>query len=220
MVVLAAGELGSTPLERATRADAFLVLSDEPGSFPVRREEELERDNPRFVVVVPARDQVLSLEVLSRLGIGWHREWLTALPSRGPALSDILLLEAGPGGEVTTMEDAVHGMLASSELDPGAQIGAHFQVYGVSQGVTAEIQLFVEEESGSRVGGWRVLPPQGFEESGEGFSWVLQGDGGSLSERLTLDLSALPGGDYRVVLRARWPGQDWLVRYRTIRIGG
>jgi hypothetical protein len=219
-LVLVSGDVRSTPLGRSTQASAFLVLSDGPGSFPVRREEELGRTNPSFSVAAPEQDHVLALEVVTRLGVGWHRQWLSALPARGPGVSDLLLFDPDLGEEPSSPEAAATAMLPSVELEEDAQLGLYFEVYGALKGSPIEFDLAVEKEPGSPAGGWRMIPPGSFEEFQGRGRWSMAADGGDLRQSLVLDPAGLGHGEFRLVLRVRWPGQDWLERDAIFRIEG
>lgn len=213
--VLASGALKGTPLEDAPGTSAQFILTDAPGSFPLFLTGNTFRSNAIFLGQAPARDYVVGLEVLSGVGVGWHREFIRSLAPTGPELSDLLLYlprtEAGPD----SLLQAAGLMLSSLTVPRDQDLGAYWEVYGAEGGKELEFELALFGQSG---GGISRFIPGGRDEAYGPVRWTETASGPTHPTSLTLELGNLDAGEYELVLKVRVEGEGEMERRRALRI--
>ncbi|MFO8174079.1 MAG: hypothetical protein R6T96_07320 [Longimicrobiales bacterium] len=112
-VAAAAGVEGSR-LHRALDFAAHLVLTREPGSISLQKEESFRQERPVVMGSAPHESYVLSLEVSTNLGMGLHRELITSLAMDEPEISDLVLYEVRENS-------AARGSAGGGSMGPGPQ---------------------------------------------------------------------------------------------------
>lgn len=213
--VLAAGALEGTPLEEAPSTSAQFILTDGPGSFPLFLTGNTFRANAIFLGQGPARDYVVGLEVLSGVGVGWYREFIPSLVPTGPELSDLLLFQPREGMEPDSLLQAAGLMLSSLTIGPGEDLGVFWEVYGAEAETELELELALLGESGGGIS--RLLPGRGGEAYGP-VRWTETAEGSPHATSLRLELGNLDSGEYELVLKVRWEGEEEMERRRQVRI--
>lgn len=213
--VLAAGALQGTPLEEAPGTSAQFVLTDAPESFPLFLTGNTFRNNAIFLGQAPSRDYVVGLEVLSGVGVGWHREFIRSLAPAGPELSDLLLYRPEGEREPDSLLQAAALMLGSRSITRDQDLGVYWEVYGAEPDTELEFELALLEESG---GGISRFIPGGRDEAYGPVRWTETASGPTHPTSLKLELGSLDGGDYELVLKVRWEGQEEMERRRNVSI--
>jgi len=218
MEVAAAGTLAGSPIAGALDHEPRLVLSDRPGSFPaVVAGDRTRKETPVFLARAAPRDYVVSVELITSKGVGWHRQMLSPLPDTAPAVSDLLLYDPR-APEPSTVKAAAGAMLGSTTLQKGAHVGVFWETYGVPAGATLQFDLSLERPSGGLVAHLgRLLSGRSQEAPGR-LTWSEPGTAGTDSRAVALDLRGIDSGDYTLVLRVSWPGQAPLERRRPLTV--
>lgn len=216
LLVAAAADLMGSPLDRAVEATALLTLAAGPDDAPVRHRDQVRRSNPKFIGSAPSRGHVAGFEVLTEIGIGWDRRWISPLGMVGPELSDLLLFDPSDMEEPATLQDAATVMLASPEVEREDRVGVFWETYGVPEGVVLSFELTLSREPGRLVDRLRTLLSSGLQEGRGSVSWTEPALAGIQARSLILDLGDLGSGSYELVLEASWPGQPPIRRTRTL----
>jgi hypothetical protein len=178
----------------------------------------------RLSLQVPAGSYLASVESLtSKLGRASRtRLGLVAdtLPPDVPALSDALLLDAGPGMP-ETLAAAIDQAWPGNAILPGQPLGVAWEVTGLGpEAVSMAYRLTVVKRDrglAEKVGSLLGLFGGGPEVQ---VSWSEQGGGGARREfRATdVDLTALGPGRYRLTLELELPGRSTMAVHRTLRV--
>jgi hypothetical protein len=216
----AAGSLGGPQLRRVREASARLVLSDGPGGEAIRREQEVRRAHPVFTLEAPARRYLLGFEVTTEIGIGWERRTVIPLSGEGPELSDLLLFDPEQGPEPDSLSKAAAVMFASDSLEGGDPVGVFWETYGAPESTMLDFEITLERDPGGIVDRLRALFSGGSQEGRGRVAWTEEAVGEIHPRSLALDFSNLGPGDYVLVLRAGWNGQNHLERTRRFSLGG
>jgi hypothetical protein len=216
--IAVATRLEGTPLNGALDAAASFVLSGGPDRAPVILTADPHQPTVRFLGSAPARRYAASLEVVTSKGVGWDRRTLAPLPAEGSAVSDLLLYRASGVKEPSTLEAATRLMDGSTTVTKGATVGVYWETYGLPAQTTLTFDLSVERRAGGLVGRLRGLLPGGNQEGPGRIVWTEPATGMTHSSAVALDLRALDGGDYTLVLRVGWAGQAPLERRRDITV--
>jgi hypothetical protein len=219
LLLVAAGGLETTRLRRAVGAISNLVLSDAPGSFPLRIERETRQSTPVLTGRAPHLPYVVSFEVETDIGMGVSRELVSPLSTTGAEVSDLLLFGADGQEEPVDLLGASATMLGSTRFEEGDLLGVFWEVYGAPVGGLLSFEITLERESGGVVDRLTGLFPGGEEGERGRVIWTEPASGPVHPRGLTLNLSSLRDGDYFVVLSVRWPGQPPLQRRRALRVG-
>jgi hypothetical protein len=219
MRVATASTVRNTPISVAAES-AYLILTDAPGSFPLQLSAPFNEDRAIFLPETSDKRYVMSVEVLTEEGIGWHREILEPLDTEGPGLSDLLLFE--PKG--FTMPDSILAaasmMLGSTEIksEERVELGVYWEVYGLQEDTPVLFELEVLREGGGLIDRLRRLLPGGDEEGSGRLTWTEPASGALFPRATLLGLNALSPGDYALVLRASWDGQGPIESTRTFTV--
>jgi hypothetical protein len=160
---------------------------------------------------------VVSLEIQSSKGIGWHREAVSPLRDSGPELSDLLLYRLG-GEEPDSLMDVIGRMLGSTNIEREAGVGVYWETYGVAPNTELELELALTRESRGLLGRITRILPGGSQEGYGPVRWTAAGVEGTNPGVLALDLSSLEPGEYDLVLRVRWEGRPAMERRRTVMV--
>jgi hypothetical protein len=216
--VLAAGALAGTPLEEAPAVSAQFILTDGPNSFPLFLTGNAFRSRAIFLGQAPSRDYVVGLEVLSGQGVGWHRQFIQSLQPRGPEISDLLLFAPREEVEPDSLLDAAGMMLSSRTVTREEGLGVFWEVYGAEENTELEFELALLKDSGGvmdRITG--ILPGGGNAAYGP-VRWSEEASGPVHPTSLVLELGNLEEGDYTLVLKVRWNGQNQMERMRPVAV--
>jgi hypothetical protein len=178
----------------------------------------------RLSLQVPAGAYLASVESLipelgraSRTRLGLVAD---TLPPDVPALSDALLLDAGPGMP-ETLAVAIDQAWPGNAILPGQPLGVAWEVTGLGpEAVSMAYRLTVEKRDRGlveRVGSLVGLFGGGPEVQ---VSWSEQGGGGARRQfRATdVDLTSLDAGRYRLTLELELPGRSTMAVHRTLRV--
>jgi hypothetical protein len=216
--VVAAGDLGGSPLRRALDARSSLVLTDSPESDPRTATVETRRETPILLTGAPPGRYLAGFEVFTDLGIGIHRRFLAPLAAEGPEISDLLLY--GPPEEIEpdSLPDVLPFVLGSPRVEEGTPLGVFWELYGAPEGETLTFGLTMEGEEGGLVDRLVGLFPGGSREERGRVSWTEPALGEPHPRGITLSLSGLEPGGYTLVLAVEWPGQPPLERRQALRI--
>ena len=219
MRILAAGALKGTPLEEAAGISAQFILTDKPGSFPLFLTGNAFRANAIFLGQAPARDYVVGLEVLSGDGVGWHREFIHSLAPTGPELSDLLLYQPREGVKADSLLQAAGLMLSSHIVSRDQGLGVFWEVYGAEPGTGLAFDLSLREEADGVMGRLSRFVPGGGQAAYGPVRWTEEATGPTHATSLNLELGNLDAGDYVLILKVRWPGQEEMERRRQVHVG-
>lgn len=215
----ASGDLGATPLRRVAGAEVHLVLTDAPRSFPLRADTAVRRrEIPRFLETAPSREYMLGLEAMTELGVGWHRSFLSPLAVSGPEISDLLLFDPSLQREPEGLEGAAAVMLASKEVGEGGEAGVFWEVYGTPARGELAFEMTLEREEGGLVDRLVGVLPGGSREGRGRVAWTEPAVPTLHPRAITLALGGLDPGDYTLILKVSWEGQDPLERRRSLTI--
>jgi len=220
LMIAVAGALSDTPLEKASNASAHFFLTDGPGSLPLQLTGNAFRATSIFLGQAPSRDYVMSLEVLSSEGIGWHREAVSSLVPLGPELSDLLLFRPSPQAEPDSLLAAVALMLGSNTIHRSGGLGVYWETYGAPQETTLELELALRRDSGGVLNRITRFLPGGPQEGYGPVRWTEETTADTHSGTVSLNLSNLEPGEYDLVLKVRWSGQPVMERRRKVRVEG
>ena len=220
LLVAVAGDLSNTPLADTPNVDAHFILTDGPESVPLHLTGRAFRSTSIFLGQAPAREYVLSLEVLGSQGIGWHREAVSPLPTRGPELSDLLLFRPSAEVQPDSLLEAAGLMLGSNAVRRSAGLGVYWETYGIPPQTTLELELGLRRGGGGITRRLSWLIPGGSQEGYGPVRWREDAQADTHSGTVSLDIQNLEPGDYELILTVRWPGQPELVRSRNVRVLG
>jgi len=213
-----ASTLQGTPLLEVADS-AHLVLTDAPESFPLVLTAPVDSaGRARFLAEAPPERYVTSVEILSEAGVGWHREMMEPVELLGRGLSDILLYEPTGPASPETLVAATSTMLGTTEIQGLSVLGLYWEVYGAEVDTPLELQVRVERREGGLVERLRRILPGGPEESSGTMGWSEPSTGLVSPKAMELSLDTLAPGRYTLVVRARWEGQEWMERRRTIAV--
>lgn len=205
------GTIEGSPIAKAA-SSAYLILTDAPESFPLQLEARFSEGRTVFLASAPAKRHVISLEVLTGAGIGWHREMVEPLNTEGPGLSDLLLYRPVGRSEPDSLMAAAASMLGSTEPEDVGQLGIYWEVYGAEAEVPLEFQLRLEKEEGGLVDRLLRLFPGGEEEAPGTLSWSEPAKGPVSPKAIVLDVQELAPGQYTLVVGASWRGGEVVER--------
>jgi hypothetical protein len=210
MVVAVAGTLAGTPMASAAAPTAYLVLSDAPGSFPLKLSSPLTDERAVFLGQGAARSWVTSFEVLSKGGIGRHRVMLEPLQVQGPGISDVLLYSPAGPELPDSLRMAAGMMLGDTTVSKGDQLGIYWETYGATKGTPVTVELEVEREGGGFLSQLKNLVPGLGPTSSGRPSWTATSPGLVFRRAVVLDLSDVDPGSYTLVVKTSWPGHEAL----------
>jgi hypothetical protein len=216
MVVAVAGTVAGSPLEASSEAaessdaTAHLILSDGPGRFPVELASALREERAVFLARTPVQRYMASFEVLSAGVYGRHRvvlEPLEVLEQEAASVSDVLLYQPRGNHDPDSLVIAAGMMRGTTVLERGERPGLYWETYGAPADTEVTMELEIEREGGggffARIG--RLFGGGG----GRGkWSWTEASPGAVFAKAVTLDLGDLDRGEYTLVLRASWAGQE------------
>jgi hypothetical protein len=217
MVVAVAGTVAGSPLEASSEAaessdaTAHLILSDGPGRFPVELTSALHEDRAVFLARTPVQRYVASFEVLGEGVYGRHRvvlEPLEVLEQEAASVSDVLLYQPRGNHEADSLVIAAGMMRGTTVLEQGERPGLYWEAYGAPPDVEVTTELEIEREGG---GGFFARIGRLFGGGGGGrgkWSWTAASPGAVFPKAVTLDLGDLDRGEYTLVLRVSWAGQE------------
>lgn len=106
-------------------------------------------------------------------------------------------------------------MLSSLTIGPGEDLGVFWEVYGAEAETELELELALLGESGGGIS--RLLPGRGGEAYGP-VRWTETAEGSPHATSLRLELGNLDSGEYELVLKVRWEGEEEMERRRQVRI--
>jgi hypothetical protein len=182
--------------------------------------EVVHRTNPVFVGAYEPGRNVVALEVLTEIGVGWERRVVSPLTINGPELSDLLLFQPSEASEPDSLQGAAAVMLPSPVLGEGQSLGVYWETYGAPAGADIQFSLTLRRNPGGVVDRLRALLPGGAQEGQGRVVWSELGEGERHSRSLSLDLGELDEGNYVVVVQAEWSGQSPMERRRSFSVGG
>ncbi|MGW8266708.1 MAG: hypothetical protein ACWGSQ_10090 [Longimicrobiales bacterium] len=162
--VVAAGDLNGSPLRRALDARSHLVLVDSPEGAPIQVTLDSRRTTPVLLEDAPPGRYLAAIEVVTDIGIGIHRQFLSPLSPEGPEISDLLLYEPSEETEPEGLLDVTPLVLGSPRLEEGAPLGVFWEAYGAPEGETLTFELTMEREEGGLVDRLAGLFPGGSRE--------------------------------------------------------
>jgi hypothetical protein len=213
----AAVTVRGTPVETAAQS-GYLVFTDAPESFPLQLESPFRDGRAVYLADSEAKPHVVSFEILTGEGIGWHREWVRPLATEGTGLSDLLLYMPTGREEPDSVLAAAALMHGTTSIEAG-ELGLYWEVYGVSGETPIAFELEVRKEDGGFIDRLRRLLPGGGEEEGEGrLGWTDPAAGEPHPRAVILDLRNLEAGAYSLVLRARWGDGEPVETTRRIEV--
>jgi len=218
LLVAAAGDLAGTSLASTPNIDAHFILTDGPESVPLHLTGRAFRSTSIFLGQAPAREYVMSLEVLGPEGIGWHREAVSPLLTQGPELSDLLLFRPSAEVQPDSLLQAVALMLGSNTVGRSAGMGVYWETYGIPPETTLELELALRRGAGGIASRLSWMIPGGSQEGYGPVRWMEEAQADTHSGTVSLDIQNLEPGEYEVVLTVRWPGQQEMVRSRSVRV--
>ena len=218
LLIAVAGSLEDSPIERASSVTAYFFLTDGPGSLPLQLVADSSGETPVLLGQAAVRDYVASFEVVTRIGIGWHRQAVSPLAAHGPEVSDLLLYDPSERSEPDSLLAATASMLGSTTLERAARLGVFWETYGVPQGATLEFELRLERDTGRLVDRLTGLFPGGSQEARGRVAWTEPGSTGTHPSAISLDLNDLRSGEYALILTVQWPGQPVMERRREFRV--
>jgi hypothetical protein len=218
LLVAVAGDLSSTPLEHTQNVDAHFLLTDGPESLPLHLTGRAFRSTSIFLGQAPAREYVMSMEVLGPGGIGWHREVVSPLLPQGPELSDLLLFRPSAEVQPDSLLQAASLMLGSNTVRRSSGMGVYWETYGIPPGTMLELELGLRRDAGGITSRLSWMIPGGSQEGYGPVRWTEEAQADTHSGTVSLDIQNLDPGEYELVLTVRWPGQPDLVRSRTVRV--
>ena len=208
MVVAVAGTVSGTPMADAAAPTAHLILSDAPNSFPLRLSSALTDGRAVFLGRATAKRWVTSFEVLSEDGIGRRRVMLEPLQVQGPGVSDVLLYSPVGLDLPDSLRIAAGMMLGDTTVAKGDQLGIYWETYGARKGVPVSVELEIQREGGGLLSQLKdLVPGLGRDRSGRP-RWTETSPGPVFRRALALDLSEVDPGDYTLVVKTSWPGQE------------
>lgn len=210
MVVAVAGTLAGTPMASAAAPTAYLVLSDAPDDFPLGLSSALHDGRAVFLGRVAAKPWVTSFEVLSKDGIGRHRLMLEPLQVQGPGVSDVALYSPAGPELPDSLRMAAEMMLGDTTVAKGDQLGIYWETYGAPKGTPVDVELEVQREGGGLLSHLKNLVPGLGPTSSGRPSWTATSPGVVFRRAVVLDLSDVDPGNYTLVLKTSWPGQQIL----------
>jgi hypothetical protein len=222
MMVAVAGTVAGSPLDDSTdvtASTAHLILSDGPGRFPVELASALHEDRAVFLARTPFQRYMASFEVLSEGVYGWHRVVLEPLAFGGAAgLSDVLLYQPRGNHDPDSLVIAAGMMRGTTVLEPGERPGLYWETYGAPAEAEVTVELEIEGAGG---GGFFARIGRLFGGGGGGrgkWSWTEASPGAVFPKAVTLDLGDLDRGEYTLVLRVSWEGQEPVETRRTFEV--
>lgn len=218
--VAAATRLTDSPVRGAVDAAAALVLTDGPRSRPHVEEGDARASTARFLARVPPSRWIASLEVVTSKGVGWARRALPPWVDSGREISDLLLFDPADSadGPPADLEAAAALMRGSTSVDQGSGIGVYWEVYGARPGAALDVELEVERASGGLVERLTRLLPGATGGSSGRIAWTETATAGTHASAVSLDLRELDEGDYTLVLRVGWGGEEPLERRRAFTV--
>jgi len=184
----------------------FLHPSEGDGVSAVTRQS---RERYLFRESVEDRPYLSGLEVadathLARTRYAAVPPWRDDPPGR-VSVSGLLLYR--PLGQIqpTSLEEAAAGMRGTHRWEEGAEVGVFWEYYGLIPGPVVEVsvRMIPLGEDGEPVGD--AVDPL--------VSWTDEAD------RALPDLGLLEPGSYRLEFTVRVPGQEAMVRRKSVRIG-
>lgn len=220
LLVAVAGDLASTPLSNTQDIDAHFILSDGPESVPLHLTGRAFRSTSIFLGEAPAREYVMSMEVLGSAGIGWHREVVSPLLTSGPELSDLLLFRPSAELHPDSLLQAAGLMLGSNTVQKSEGMGVYWETYGIPPETMLELELGLRRDSGGITSRLSWMIPGGSQEGYGPVRWMEEARAETHSGTVSLDILNLEPGEYELVLKVRWPGQPELVRSRRVQVEG
>jgi hypothetical protein len=221
MMVAVAGTVAGSPLEESGGATAHLILSDGPGRFPVELSSALHEDRAVFLARTPVQRYMASFEVLSAGVYGRRRvvlEPLEALEQDAAGLSDVLLYQPRGNHDPDSLVIAAGMMRGTTVLEPGERPGLYWETYGAPAEAEVTVELEIEGAGG---GGFFARIGRLFGGGGGGrgkWSWTEASPGAVFPKAVTLDLGDLDRGEYTLVLRVSWEGQEPVETRRTFEV--
>jgi len=216
--VVAAGDLHGSPLRRALDARSHLFLTDSPEGAPSQATLETRRRTPVLLEDAPLGRYMAAIEVVTDIGVGIHRQFLSPLAPEGPEVSDLLLYAPTGDTDPDSLLDVIPFVLGSPTLEEESPLGVFWEVYGAREGETLTFELTMEREEGGLVDRLSGLFPGGSREDRGRVSWTEPARSDFHPRGITLSLSEIQSGEYTLVLRAEWPGQPPLERRQLLRI--
>jgi hypothetical protein len=201
--------------------EPHLILTDAPGSFPVREVAEPDGPESRFLTEIPFERHVLSHEVLGDREFGRFRIMLEPLDHEGAGLSDLLLYHPDDDVPPHEVQTAATRMLPGTRIEPGHEVGVYWESYGVTPDAPIHLDISLEGQArGGILGTLRRLLPGGGPATPVRLGWSETADSDTHPSAVTLDLSELDPGSYTLVLEAEWDGSDGPVETRrVVRVG-
>lgn len=219
LVVAVSADMGGERLRRVPEATAHLVLSPGPTSVPILAEQELRRRNPIFLAQAPTQGYLLSLEVMTELGIGWERRMIRPIEHGPGQVSDLLLFDPRLMPEPDSLVAAASGMLPSDSFTGPTDVGIYWEVYGAGEDEDVEFEITLRRAPGGLVDRLRGLFPGAAREGRGSVAWNEPSAGSLHSRSISIDLTGLEPGEYVLALSVRWRGQPVIERRRTLRLG-
>jgi hypothetical protein len=188
-------------------SDAALVLaSDETEPMAIVR-QRVDREPEPLVARTAWAPMLASVEVTATERRGVARARFGIRPGSGTAsgrfaLSDIMLLRAVDSA-ATSLDDVAHYALGSARIAVRGRVGIYWELYGLRPtGESLSIALTVQRVEA----GWRTRIAEALRLTAKAtplrVRWqeVPQRDSGIASRAVTIDLSTLPAGRYRMQL--------------------
>jgi hypothetical protein len=211
--------------------DAFpiagvLTLSTGPQSPQVQHRLE---NRFRFVFspIVATDSALVGLEIqTAQRGVGWLRFGMSPLPAEAQRLqvSDVALYQLSDSAVVLpqTLEEMLPRMLPRTRLVEQTKVGLFWEMYGLAQGERCAFALSarsldnkgVPREATRRLFGGTTNPMPMYLQWEDAPALGLPIEG----RALTVDLSTLEPGRYRLILSASVPGQAPVNAERDIEI--
>lgn len=214
MVVAVAGDLAGTPLSDAPGATAHLVLTDAPKSFPLSLSSPVRDGRAVFLAWTSPRSYVTSYEVLTDSVYGRHRVVVHPLLPRGPGVSDLLLYSPVGPELPDSLRMAAGMMLGDTILTQDDELGVYWETYGAPKGTPVNVELQVQRREGALGRIKDILPGVGGNGSGRP-GWTETSPGPVFRRAVDVDLENLAPGNYTLMLKTSWPGQQALESRRA-----
>jgi hypothetical protein len=203
LAVAVAADLRGHPLEAAPGRVSHLVVSDGPGSFPLRLGSEDPRPLTVFLARVGARPHVVSLEVICEEGVGRSREIVRPFDGADNRLSDLLVYHPRGNMDSVSRAEAVGLMAGSTTLPRGSELGLYWEVYTNRANDTITLSL-APAETGSGVLATLedIVGLRGESDATGRVTWRQPVKRPVSPHTIALRVGALDPGEYEVVVTA------------------
>ncbi len=216
VVVAAAANLGEAPL--ADPLTVFLV-SDGPGSFPVRLHATPGDTRPIFQAVIANGPVAVGIESLDEhRAAARARSGLPALDSGRLVLSDPLLMTPEGIGLPENREAAVARMLGTTTIEAGDELAVYWEVYGAVVAWPLRVSLSVEgDRPGLLTRTLRALRLRSAPRV-PAVSWTQNATMAAEPMALAVDIANLGTGDYTLKIEVAGPDGSVAASERHFRV--